>query len=249
MNAETSPERMLRVLDLIEEAPEGILSFEALYEALGYTRSTLYRYLKTLTDAGLIAAIPERGFALGPRIIELDYRMRQRDPLIIAARPVMAELVRSIPGVALLCRSYRDRVLCIHQEQNDPGVRSHYSRGLARPMFRGAASRIILAHVSPQRLARLYEDHADEFSAAGMGRSLADARGMLRRIRARGWDVSEAQVTAGVTGIAAPVFEGEAQILGSLSLTIGRTSLGDAEVTRIADRITFSAGIVSRSLR
>jgi len=41
----------------------------------------------------------EAGFTLGPRIVELDYRMRQSDPLIGAARPVMTELARSERGV------------------------------------------------------------------------------------------------------------------------------------------------------
>ncbi|HEY8613802.1 MAG TPA: helix-turn-helix domain-containing protein, partial [Roseomonas sp.] len=109
MTSETSPGRMLRVLDVLEEAPDGLLSFEALHQALGFSRSTLYRHLKTLTDAGLVAAIPDRGFTLGPRVMELDYRMQQRDPLIGAARPVMAELARSTAGIALLCRRYRDR--------------------------------------------------------------------------------------------------------------------------------------------
>jgi DNA-binding IclR family transcriptional regulator len=238
---------MLRILDLIEEAPEGLLSFDALHQALGFTRSTLYRHLKTLGDAGLIAAIPDRGFTLGPRVMELDYRMRQRDPLIVAARPVMAELARSIPGIALLCRLYRDRVLCIHQEQGGASFHSHYSRGLGRPMFQGAASRIILAHLPSTALARLQAAHAEGFAAAGLGSSAAEAREILRPIRQRGWDVTEGQVTPGVTGIAAPVFEGKDQILGSLSVTVGQSRLDTATIGRFAERVVFSARIIGRA--
>ncbi|MGY9105836.1 MAG: HTH domain-containing protein, partial [Alphaproteobacteria bacterium] len=85
-------------------------------QKLGFTRSTLYRYLKTLSAAGLITSLPNVGYTFGPRIAELDYEMRNRDPLIIGAKPVMEKLVEDIPGVALLCRRYRDRVLCVHQE-------------------------------------------------------------------------------------------------------------------------------------
>ena len=46
----TTGERMLRVLDVVEAGPAS-MSFEQVHDALGYTRSTLYRYLKTLTDA------------------------------------------------------------------------------------------------------------------------------------------------------------------------------------------------------
>ena len=37
---------MLRVLDVVEAGPAA-MSFEAVHGALGYTRSTLYRYLRT----------------------------------------------------------------------------------------------------------------------------------------------------------------------------------------------------------
>ncbi|HTH96919.1 MAG TPA: HTH domain-containing protein, partial [Stellaceae bacterium] len=118
MAGDTTPRKMLRILDLIEDS-ETPVTTEVMLEKLAFTRSTLYRYLKILTESGLIASMPEAGFTLGPRIVELDYRMRQSDPLIGASRPVMAELAQSEQGVALLCRRYKDRVLCIHQERAD----------------------------------------------------------------------------------------------------------------------------------
>ena len=90
---------MIVILDLFEgERLEWTL--EDMQARLGYTRSTLYRYLKVLTDTGLLTSLPDVGYTLGPRIAELDYSMRERDPLISASRPVMAELVR-------ICRALR----------------------------------------------------------------------------------------------------------------------------------------------
>ena len=81
-----SLERMLGILDLFEgSSPEWTV--DELHDALGYTRSTLYRYLKILTDAGFLAALPDIGYTLGPRIIELDYKIRTRDRLILASKP------------------------------------------------------------------------------------------------------------------------------------------------------------------
>jgi DNA-binding IclR family transcriptional regulator len=115
-------------------------------------------------------------------------------------------------------------------------------------MFRGAASRIILAHLPAAVLARLHARHAAEISAAGLGATLPAMRDALREMRTRGWDVTEGQVTQGVTGIAAPVLAGGNEILGSLSVTIGRTGLAEAELARIADKVAFSAGIITRAL-
>jgi DNA-binding IclR family transcriptional regulator len=240
MDAKNSLERMLGVVDAIESSDSPLLP-EDLMTRLDLTRSTLYRYLKVLTEAGLITSFPGVGFALGPRIAELDFRMRNRDPLIIASRPVMSELVAAIPGIALLCRRYRDTVLCVHQERGATTLVSRYERGLARPLFRGAASRIILAYLPPRVIERLHRrDNAN-------GVSLAELRPELKEMRRRGWDLTEGEVTRGVTGIAAPVFDSRGRILGSLSLTIPRTKIPASEATRIAERVMFCARIVSTS--
>jgi DNA-binding IclR family transcriptional regulator len=241
MESANSLERMLQVIDLIEASDNPVMPDE-LMERLGLTRSTLYRYLKILSDAGLITSFPGVGFALGPRIAELDFKMRNRDPLIIASRPAMSELVAAIPGIALLCRRYRDTVLCVHQERGSTSLVSTYERGLARPLFRGAASRIILAYLPPRVIERLHQQD----SANGV--SLDDLRPELKEMRKRGWDLTESQVTRGVTGIAAPVFDSRGRILGSLSLTIGRTKIPAGEAARIAERVMFCARIVSTSL-
>ncbi len=242
----SSLERMLRILDVIEDTNAAVPA-EDLAARLGFTRSTTYRYLKILAEAGLVSSLPDLGYTLGPRIAELDWRMRTADPLIQAGRPVMAELARGEAGVVLLCRRYRDLVLCVHQERGSDLVHSFYERGRARPPVRGAASRVILAWLPPPQLARLHARHTADFAAAGLGDTLAAARTRLRAIRLAGWDATEGQVTPGVTGIAAPILDGSGGVLGSLNLTVPRIALSARERARIADRVVLCAGIIARA--
>jgi DNA-binding IclR family transcriptional regulator len=160
----------------------------------------------------------------------------------------MIELVADFPGIALLCRRFRDKVTCVHQEVGKVGFRSTYERGLALPLLRGAASRIILANLPAQRLARLVAQQAEEFAAAGLGSSLEGVRDALKSIRATGYDVTTEQVTSGVTGIAAPLFDAQHNVLGSLSLTLQSSSMTADEINRIAERIVFGARIVNNAV-
>lgn len=239
--------RILGLLDRFDEHSSA-WTFDKLYQDLGYPRSTLYRYLKVLTDAGLLTSLPDEGYTLGPRIIELDYRIRTSDPLIRAARPVMKELVREVPGVALLCRRYRQKVLCVHQESSTDDVHSRYERGLARPLLRGAASVVILAYLPAGQIAKLYKLAPRDIEQAGLGASLAEVRAALKACRKKGWVTTTGQVTAGVTGIAAPIFDARRDILGSLSLSVPQASVDDDMVHAIAERLLVGSRSVTGAL-
>ena len=242
-----SLERMVGVLDLFEESPSG-WTFERIHARLGYTRSTLYRYLKILSDAELLTSLPETGYTLGPRIVELDHEIRVHDPIIRASRPVMLELVQEIPGIALLCRSYRNKVLCVHQERSTTEIESTYERGRTMPLLRGAASRIILANMPTRTITALYARQPREFSAAGLGDALAKVQDNLKRIRKAGWDQTTGEVTQGITGIAAPIFGERDKVLGSLSISFAARSMNAKRIVVIADRVVFCAAIVTKAI-
>lgn len=242
-----SVERIFQLLDMFG-GRDSEWTVDELYERLGYTRSTLYRYLKTLTDAGLLTSLPGRGYALGPRIIELDYYIRKSDPVISAGRPVMEELVSQINGIALLCRRYQYKVLCIHQAASTDIVRSNYERGLARPLLRGAASVVILAYLPAHQLKKFYLQHAGAFAAAGLGESLDEVRAGLKAHRQLGWVTSTGHLTPGITGVAAPLFDGRQKVLGSLSLSIPAAQISEDEIPAIARQLLFSARIITRAL-
>ncbi len=44
---------------------------------LVYSRPTLYRYVKTLEDAGYLTAIYQANYILGPKVTGLGFRMRR----------------------------------------------------------------------------------------------------------------------------------------------------------------------------
>ena len=171
----------------------------------------------------LLTSLPDVGYMLGPRIAELDYQMREFDPLINASLPVMTALVEEIPGIALLCRRYRDRVLCVHQEQSTQSfLESLRTRPRPAAAARGGLAQHPRLHAGGHDPQIIRDGQLEAFAEAGLGASLAEVRAALRMIRQAGWDISAGDVTAGVTGIAAPIFDRRRTVLGSLSLTVGQ---------------------------
>lgn len=240
-------EKVIAILDLfLGRAFEWTV--EDMQAELGIPRSTLYRYLKRLTDAGYLTALPSLGYALGPKVIALDYQVRRSDPLIRAAEPAMEELAQRFGGIALLCRAYDDTVLCVHQVAATNTFSSNYERGRARPLLRGAASLVILAELPPAQLRRIHSQDPEAFQAAGLGETLDAVRQTLARISARGWAATSGAVKPGVSGVAAAVFDSQLRVIGSLSVTLPRPDLPLQAQARVAEQVGFAAGIVTKAL-
>lgn len=191
--------------------------------ALHVSASSAYRYVAGLVDAGLLTAAASGCYTLGPAIIQYDRQIQITDPLLRAAKPVMADIKRFAPpgSTVLLCRIFRETVLCVHQEADpDRPNRVSYERGRPMPLFRGATSKIILAHLAPRELRRVYDANRAEVEAAALGGTWEAFRGAMAGMRRAGHAVTRAEVDPGSMGIAVPILDDSRRVLGSLSYVI-----------------------------
>ncbi|CAH0140840.1 DNA-binding IclR family transcriptional regulator [Pseudomonas frederiksbergensis] len=212
----SSLERMLRVLDLFtEESP--IWAVDDMGGALGFTRSTIYRYVRELAEANLLFQVGAGRYALGARIITWDRQLRLSDPLVRAAQSLEPSLPRwSEQQIWLICRLFKDQVVCIHQ-YGDLFSEVSYSRGSPRPLFLGATSKAILANMTSRQHSQLFLENPDEVRASNLGQTWEQFRRSLQRLRHQGYVASAGEVDAGVYGLAAPIFDGDGKVVGSIS--------------------------------
>src|SRR5215469_9247509 len=245
-----SGDRLLGVLALFTaDIPQWTV--EAAAEVLGVSVPTTYRYFKKLTKAGLISPVSGAGYTLGPAIIQMDRQIQISDPMLNAARGVMISLAREAGDGAtiLLCRLFHDRVMCVHQIMGrGPQAPVSYERGRLMPLLRGATSKIILAHLRSRTLKALFAREAAEIAAAGLGASWEEFRRGLAAIRRAGVCVSHGEIDAGRVGIAAPVFDRERTVLGSLSVALGEAHADASLVRRLAPLTTKGAREIERTM-
>jgi len=85
-----SLERMIRLLGLFEK-PAQRWTFDQIHTRLGHSRSTLYCYLKILTDAEILSSLPGVGFTLGsPLLLFYADAPATRSYAYITSRPASA---------------------------------------------------------------------------------------------------------------------------------------------------------------
>jgi DNA-binding IclR family transcriptional regulator len=207
----------LAILDLFTEA-RSIWHYDDIMAALGYSRPTAYRYIKDLAAAGYLQRVAAGRYALGPRIVELDYLVRNSDPVLIAAMPAMDDLARQAGLDAVLTAMFRDRVIDIHRVRSDKALRLAYGRGRPRPLFYGAAPKIILAHLARLQAAKLYKAHASEISKLGLGAGWPQFRDQLSAWRRDGVYVSMGELEASACSMAAPILNPMREVVAALAL-------------------------------
>lgn len=247
MASESSLERVLSVLSVFNE-DRLEWSFDDMMAELGYSRPTLYRYIRTLKDAGFLIALPGARFTLGPKVVELDYLMRKSDPLILRGAPALRELSESWPCTALLVRWYGSRLLCVASECSVGDPITSYPRGRPMPLARGAISRAILAFLPKRRQIPMVADNLAILSSIQQGQSVDEVLDSLRKVRRTGYAVAHGEVTKGVIGIAAPVFQDGAEPVAALCTTISASAIRPEQIKEIGEAVRAAAQNVSRAL-
>ena len=245
-----SAARLLAILDLFDDG-QSVWTAEAASRELNVSVSTAYRYIRNLCEAELLVPVTGDGYRLGPAILKYDRLIRITDPLLDASRPILSQL-QSDAGdgaTAFLCRMYRENVMCVLDVAGPDAPKDiSYERGRPMPMFRGATSKIILAHLPRRTLKRLYEGHEDEIHLALQVTDWRDFLDYLRDMRRHGTCVAEGEVDPDVVGIAAPVFDDRNSITASLSIVAKASQTSVTEAHRLESLAGSAAHAITARL-
>jgi len=199
---------------------------DAINATLGYTRPTGYRYVKELVEAGMLQKVSAGHYALGGRIIELDYQLRQTDPVLLASAPAMMAAARRSGYDLVLSVLYAGpRVIDIHRANGTEDLVLTYGRGRPRPMFRSGAPKVLLAWLERGPLVKIHAQYAEEIAANGMGRDWVEFRNYLKNIRRRGYYRSLGELQPGVGAMAVPVLNADGDCVGALAIVGSATRI------------------------
>ncbi|NKN38185.1 IclR family transcriptional regulator [Agrobacterium sp. a22-2] len=239
--------KMLLILDLFSvEKP--IWSAEEIIQHCGHSRPTGYRYVKELCDAGLLRRAVG-GYSLGPRVIEMDYYIRQCDPLLNACRPIMVRIAQETGCDMLLASMYGSKIMAVHQELAHETGQIAFGRGRPMPLFRGGGSKILLASMTVPQLRKLYGQHSADIAEAGLGATWSEFRKQLLQYRNDGHVISIGELDPNAAGVAVPVPVDDALDPAALVMVTTRTRFNLMEKALLIDIATNAARQIETSMR
>ena len=234
---DTSFARGLRVLLTI--ADRGAIRADELGTLLETPLSTIYRYLRTLTEFGFVDR-HDGGYRLGPRLLIGGGATVSSEELIRRADPVLAMLAEETGETAVISRRVGLAAVCLHQQPSAHALRVALEPGVASPLDIGAIALVLLAYAPRRRpgrsprAARLTPTRPDWPSSSPSAPTASPG--------------ARACAIPGVVTIAVPVMRDDG-IVAALAVLApeGRATL--AWRTRSSRVLIDAAGAISRALR
>ncbi len=232
---DTSFARGLRVFLTI--ADRGEIRADELSTLLETPLSTVYRYLRTLTEFGFVERM-EAGYRLGPRMHLTGGATVSSEELIRHADPVLRMLVAEAGETAVISRRVGLTAVCLHEVQSTHALRVTCEPGTATPLVAGAIAKVLLAYAP--------DDIQDEVLAG------ASHAGALRRdlatVRAEGVARSEGELFSGTVTMAVPILrdDGIVAAIGLIGPTERATLPWRARATRL---LADGAAAITGALR
>ena len=213
-----------------------------LQDVLGIARPTLYRMLRTLEAKGLVRMVGDpRRYEIGARVMQLaNIWLSQADVSRVAA-PFLEELRRSIEETIAFSIPFAEdsRVFAIELPSRH-AIAFSLGVGHVQQLHVGASGKAILAFRPNE------EREAFLSSLEPRLRKPLDAE--LAKIRRDGFSLTEGEMIAGALATAAPVFDREGKVVGSVSIVGPEARMRSGDVQRIAQEAARTAASVSSAL-
>ena len=174
---------------------DGTLTLTELAQRTRLYKSTVLRLLASLEHARLVVRKGDGVYGLGPEVARLHSVFTGSFSLEGEVVPVLRELVAATQESAAFHVRQGEQRLCLYRVDSPHVVRDHTKAGDLLPLDRGAGGRTLCAF-------------------AGAKGKLYDA------IRKQGYVVLDSDRVPDLTGISAPVFGADGQLVGALTLTM-----------------------------
>jgi DNA-binding IclR family transcriptional regulator len=209
---DTSFARGLRLLLTVSD--RGEVRADELSSLLEMPLSTVYRYLRTLSDFGFV---DRNGglFRLGPRLLIGTGANVSSERLIRHADAALRMLAEETGETALVVRRIGLSSVCLRQVESDAPLRVTVEPGDMSPLYAGAPGRALLAFAPPEILDEVLAQ--DLLRITDQTPTEAELRASLGGIVMRGMAVSMGELIEGSVAMAAPVFR-EDGIVGAIAI-------------------------------
>lgn len=218
-NSDGTVGKALDVLELVANAGRPVRLSELLAKS-GYPKATLYRFLQTLTNQGMLIHDAEsQAYSLGMRLVRLAHAAWSNSSLAPVARTTLDQLSQEIGETIHLAQLDQGQVLYIDKRNAARPVEMFSMAGKIAPAYCTGVGKAMLAFLSADALREALTRQSFHRYTPNTLNSQKTLLAELSRIRERGHAFDREEHEPGIICIAVPILLPAGQVVGGLSIT------------------------------
>lgn len=241
--------KALEVLDRVAAKGRPV-RFSELLEDSPYPKATLYRFVQTLTNQGMLSFDPERQtYAMGIRLVRLAHAAWHQSSLAPIARPHVDALAEDVGETVHLGQLDSAQVLYVDKRNATQPIEMYSSAGKVGPAYCTGVGKVMLAYLDEAILGPIIDQQSfHRFTPT----TLCDAealRSELRDIRENGYGFDREEHEPGIICVAVPILTSGGRALGGLSVTSSTERQTLAGLEALVPRIKIAAEAIAKVSR
>lgn len=222
--------------------PQGV---SAIGRALGLPKSSAHRLLATLVRRGLLERDPRGRYHSGIGLLALGLGAQERDPVVVAARPVLEEESEALGETFFLVGLRAGGIVVLDKVEGKGFLRAAPQIGSTVPVHSTAVGKLFLAFAPtevafPMGTLEAFTEHTAVDSGA-LRASVAETK--LRR-----WASNLDEWHAGLSVLAAPVVVGE-RMVAAVALALSSPRLEELGGEALARRVVAAGRRIAERLQ
>lgn len=236
--------KALDVLDQVASFGRPV-RFSELQDGSPYPKATLYRFVQTLTNQGMLTYDPDRGtYALGVRLLRLAHAAWQQSSLAPLARVHLDRLAEDVRETVHLAQLDHAQVLYVDKRNPERPVEMFSQAGKIGPAYCTGVGKAMLAWLDADEIDRILPQQSFHRFTPSTLTSETALRGELEEIRSRGFAYDREEHEPGIICVAVPILSGSGRVLGGLSVTTSASRRSLKNLEGLVPRMIASADAI-----
>ena len=210
--------KAMDILDSVAKVGRPIKFSELLADS-PHPKATLYRFLQTLTNQGMLAFDDSNGtYSMGLRLVKLAHAAWKQATLATVARPFVYVLAAKTGEAVHLAQMESGQVLFVDKQKMSNSFETLAYTGMIAPAYCTGVGKVILAFMTPDRLERALNLQAFAQFTPATHTNKDCLRAELEQIRAEGIGFDREEHERDIISIAAPIITNGGRVIGALSI-------------------------------
>ena len=224
------------------------ITIEEIVQELALPRSTVYRYVRALSDKGLLEKMGNGHYRPGLALLELGRgALNNNRNLRLIAFPGMQRIAEQTRESVTLMRRFNQQAICIENIEGQYALRVMMERGRTQPLHAGASSKVLLAYLPEGDWATHLNLPLQGFTETTTT-DTTSLETQLHRIRQDGYCVSDGEIDVGARALAVPLRNGYGEVIAALSIEAPATRMDNTIIAEYLALLQAEATIIQDAL-